>query len=65
MNPNSETTDKTAKALANIKPKARHYSLLKSIEKIIESHTQGSHEAESRVIYCSSSCLAKDIHKIV
>lgn len=57
------TEDKTTKALINLKPKALHFSLLKTIEKVVESHTRGSQKDESRVIYCSSRCLAKDIER--
>lgn len=55
--------DNTATALAKLTP-AKDVHLVNTITRIIDSHTK-ERNADSRIIWCSSKCLAKEIAQVV
>lgn len=57
------TLSNTTKELSKLTP-AKDVHLINTITRIIESHTR-ERNAESRIIWCSSKCLAKEIAQVV
>lgn len=58
-----QARDKTTLELSKL-TKASDVHLINIITRIIESHTR-ENNAESRIIWCSSGCLAKEIAQVV
>lgn len=60
---NNKPTDPTTIELSKL-TKASDVHLVNTITRIIESHTK-ENNADSRIIWCSSKCLAKEIAQVV
>jgi len=60
----SDIPDATTVALSKL-PKTQDITLLNQVKRIIDQHTRGKPDAEFRVIYCSTECLAKEIVTVI